>query len=299
MKPMSPMSCCVCFCFVHSIADCFASFLCVRVRVRVARFVTACQGVSWYGMELPTHCLEGLDSSSMDDILELISQMNFNAIRVPLALDHLKQNPRVSAEQLSIFANPDLKGSTYKKLLEALITKSAARDILILLDLHRLSSSDWPTDGVWYSNSTSEDDVVLFWSTAARLYRSHWNVIGADLYNEPHGTEKWSQWKAFVEKASNEIHSIAPKWTIFAEGVGNSVGQVKEPVFWAENLRPAYTDPPVLRKSRKIVLSPHVYGKSCVLAYERVNPGNCYVSVGRFVASASLAMVLTSDEILM
>lgn len=80
---------------------------------------------------------------------------------------------------------------------------------------------------------------------------------------KPHGAETWTSWKDFAELAGNRILSLAPSWVIFVEGVGTLPGAPRpEPVFWAENLAPSLDDPPSLTDSRKLVLSPHVYGKA-------------------------------------
>jgi endoglucanase len=200
----------------------------------------------------------------MNGILDIVVQHGFNAIRVPMALDLYTKNSAVDPSHLSTFANPELSNARFRDVLDRLIQQAAARDILILLDLHRLKAAKWPTDGLWYSNDTSEDDVLGFWNSVAERFSDralYWNIIGADIFNEPHGAKNWGDWKNFVERASVAVASHAPSWLILAEGVGNDAGQVKEPVFWAENLHPAYSDSPIVRPDRrKLVLSPHVYG---------------------------------------
>jgi aryl-phospho-beta-D-glucosidase BglC (GH1 family) len=68
-------------------------------------------------------------------------------------------------------------------------------------------------------------------------------------------------WKEFSEQTGNRILELAPSWAIFVEGVGNLPDDPRpEPVFWAENLAPSVENRPSLIHSRKLVLSPHVYG---------------------------------------
>jgi endoglucanase len=224
------------------------------------------KGISWYGMETENHCLEGLAMTSMTDILDTLVSQDINAIRVPLALDLWDRNPGLGAACISIFANAGEKATrpmTYKQLLSLLVKEAAERDILILLDLHRLAAKTWPTKGFWYSNSTSASDVVDFWKAVARTFKADWNILGCDVFNEPHGAATWADWRKFVEEVGNAVHEIAPAWLIFAEGVGSDAGGVKTSTFWGENLHPAYSDPPKLKLSRKLVLSPHVYGMPC------------------------------------
>lgn len=142
------------------------------------------KGISWYGMEGETHCFEGLDRNSLSNILALLKEHNFNAIRIPLALDNFLRDPVVKGESVSTFANPGLKLVTYRELLRAVVKRAAEYDILVLLDLHRLEAKLWPTDGLWYSDSADVETVISVWERLATDFVSSWNVIGADVFNE-------------------------------------------------------------------------------------------------------------------
>lgn len=221
------------------------------------------KGASWYGMEHERHCLEGLDKTGLTNVLNELVRQDFNALRIPLALDSFNRDPLVDASSVSTFANPDLSSITYRQLLREVVQRAAERNILIMLDLHRLDSKKWPTDGKWVPEHLGIEGVYSFWRELATEYRDQWNVMGADLFNEPHGAEDWKSWREFVEVTGNMIHTIAPRWLIVAEGVGALKNDPRpRSVFWAENLHPAITDPPVLKERRKVALSPHVYGPS-------------------------------------
>jgi endoglucanase len=219
------------------------------------------KGISWYGMEHELHCLEGLDRNSLSNILGTLVSHDFNALRIPLALDNFNRDRLLGSNAISTFANPDLTSVTYRQLLRLVVERAAEHNILVLLDLHRLDSRTWPSDGKWYNKDTSMNDVIVFWEKLATDFRDQWNVIGADVINEPHGAESWHAWREFAERAGNRILSVAPRWLVFVEGVGNLPdAPQRAPVFWAENLAPSVADPPALRDPRKLVLSPHVYG---------------------------------------
>jgi endoglucanase len=210
--------------------------------------------------------MEGLATQGIDDILDIVSSLDINAIRVPLALDSWQENPGLDAECMPLFSTATEKYSrpkNYRELLSFIVTRAAAHNILILLDLHRLEANVWPTDGLWYSSKSSASDVLSFWRAVAVEHKSSWNVIGCDVFNEPYGSPTWNDWKSFVELVGNAVGEIAPSWLIFCEGVGNPAGLVKTLVFWGENLRPSYADPPKLRLQNKLVYSPHVYGMFC------------------------------------
>lgn len=221
------------------------------------------KGISWYGFEGPTNCLEGLDKNSLDNILDIVARHNFNALRIPLALDKWSTNPPIGTKSISSFANPELKRLPYRELIRVVVERAASKNILVLLDMHRLDASVWPSDGKWFSEAVSAESLITVWEELAQEFGSQWNVVGADIFNEPYGAEDWASWRAFVELAGNRILDFAPRWVIVAEGVGNLLDSPRpEPVFWAENLAPSIEDPPVLSNPKKLVLSPHVYGPS-------------------------------------
>lgn len=142
------------------------------------------KGISWYGMEGTTHCFEGLDKNSLSNVLALLKEHRFNAIRVPIALDNFLRDPVVEGGSISTFANPNLKLVTYRELLRIFVKRAADHDILVLLDLHRLEAKRWPTDGLWYSDSVAVESVIGAWERLATDFASEWNVLGADIYNE-------------------------------------------------------------------------------------------------------------------
>jgi aryl-phospho-beta-D-glucosidase BglC (GH1 family) len=144
------------------------------------------KGVSWFGFEGPTNCLEGLSTgeNSLDNILDIVRVHNFNLLRLPLALDKWLENPSMAPTCISAFANPDLKLHPYRRLIRLVIERAAEKDLLVLLDLHRLDSNIWPSDGKWSSKAVSPEIVVTFWENLAVEFGRQWNVVGADIFNE-------------------------------------------------------------------------------------------------------------------
>lgn len=142
------------------------------------------KGVSWYGLEGPTHCLEGLTKNSLNNILDILVRHNFNALRIPFAFDKWNQDPRTEATAISSFANPDLKLLSYRQLMRVVVQRAADRNILVLLDMHRLDAKKWPSDGKWMSDAVSSESLIKMWEQVAREFGRQWNVIGADIFNE-------------------------------------------------------------------------------------------------------------------
>lgn len=142
------------------------------------------KGVSWYGFEGPTNCLEGLEKNSLDNILDIVATHNFNALRIPLAFDKWRTNPLIPTKSISAFANPDLKHLPYRKLIRVVIERAASKNILILLDIHRLDATVWPSDGKWFSADVTAENLISMWEELAREFGSQWNVMGADIFNE-------------------------------------------------------------------------------------------------------------------
>ena len=88
---------------------------------------------------------------SRAEFLDFVAELEFNAIRLPLAVDNVLDDPLVG--KWSLTANEQLRGLRSLALLERVVVMAAARGLLVLLDVHRLSARVWPTaHGLWYSN---------------------------------------------------------------------------------------------------------------------------------------------------
>lgn len=174
------------------------------------------KGISWYGMEQNEHCFEGLDKVTMDSILDIVEEHGFNALSVPLAANMYEKNPTIGAECIGTFLNSDLKTLKYRTLLRHFIDKAAKRNLLVMLDLHRVDSNVWPGDGKWEEH---EQKILDFWTDLTRQYANQWNVLGADIFNEPYGAKTWESWRKFAEKVGNHIQARAPRWLVVVEGV--------------------------------------------------------------------------------
>ena len=221
------------------------------------------KGLSWFGFEGNNAVVDGLWQRPLDAYLDFVASNGFNAIRVPLAYNHIMLNPTPPEPLLS--ANRELVGLDMFQLLTLVVEHAAARGILILLDLHRLDSNVWPDpQGLWYSDSVSMPALQRAWDLLAKRFCGHWNVMGADLFNEPHGGtwdtgDAATDWNLAAEQLATGVLDRCSRWLVFVEGVGQAGRKMPE-YFWGENLSGVRRKPLHLAQPGKVVYSPHLYG---------------------------------------
>lgn len=93
------------------------------------------------------------------------------------------------------------------------VVEASARGLLILLDMHRLRAQVWPDPrGLWYEQDEDPSAPRLrsAWRVLARRFCSHWNVVGADLFNEPWGGT-WGDGR------------VETGWAVAAKSIGDEV----------------------------------------------------------------------------
>lgn len=213
----------------------------------------------------------------MHALLDLIHQRGFNAIRVPLAVTSTLSDPPASMFGGGVSEkNPEVHNLSYLAVLDVLIAQAARRDLLILLDMHRLSAGD-RNNPLWQDGSVPEAHLIGAWQRLAQRHcHSSWNVMGADVFNEPWAAS-WGfggaseDWAAAAERLAAAVSSACPRWLIFVEGVSHTTaagvpaaaGQSELGHNWASNLEGVRTRPLSLaHHPHKLVLSPHIYGPS-------------------------------------
>ena len=222
--------------------------------LRMAGQPVVLKGVNWFGAEEPEMVPNGLWAHSMAWYLDFIKRSGFNAIRVPFALDNVQSNLVPSVNMIS--ASPELGGLNFLDMLEVLVDGASDNGLLVLFDLHRLKSTRWPDDGLWYTAGVSMNEVKAVWDTMQARFCNRWNVIGADLLNEPHGA-KWGEWANAATDLGNFVLSKCQRWLVFVEGVAHE-GKSRSEFFWGENLEGAAHSPVRLSTANKLVYSPHV-----------------------------------------
>ena len=214
------------------------------------------KGVSWFGMETCDYLPQGLWQHSMEYYLDFLQHQKFNAIRVPISEQWVKNDWASHVpNQGQLSADPSLSGKTSLQILDQLFDECQKRSIYILLDMHRLHC-DAQSHEVWYTddNQFTTDSFIKSWQTVIDRYAEHPAFHGIDLLNEPRGRahiggNDQNSWNLFVEQAFQDLNYDG---LVYVEGVdwGHDLSGIKE--------HPLKVDP------SRVVYSPHVYGPSVV-----------------------------------
>ncbi|KAF1315499.1 Cellulase-8, endo-1,4-beta-glucanase, partial [Globisporangium splendens] len=235
------------------------------------------KGASYFGMETDIcvpHGLWGGDASTtLEEIARFLRAHTFNLVRIPLAMDAVLENRRVDRYKMGNerdfidrFAPDELR---YLDVLDYVVDTFARHDLLVLLDAHVLVAGG-PITPLWYDEQRRDETkewLSKTWGILATRYKYAWNVIGADLNNEPHGIASWgngqenTDWRLAALKVSTQILHTCPHWLVLVEGVQNSTASAPDlPCFWGENLQDVRHCPLELTVAERLVYSPHVYG---------------------------------------
>jgi endoglucanase len=165
-----------------------------------------------------------------------------------------------------------LMSLTSLEVLDWFVDKFAERGILVLLDMHCLDTGGTNKSPVFFNDAHPVERVLDGWAGMAKRYGSKWNVLGADVFNEPFGAT-WAEgaatdMDAFAVRAASAIHANAPNWLIFVEGSSKSPNCTENidgddvVCGYGDNLKGVSAHPVQLGKADKLVYSPHTYGPS-------------------------------------
>ena len=236
-------------------------------------------GVNWFGFETPDHVVHGLWARNWEDMLLQIKSLGFNAIRLPFCTESVQ--PGTVPTSIDYNKNPDLQGLTSLEIMEKIVQRAGELGIFILLDYHRIGCQY--IEPLWYTDTFTEQDYINTWVSVAQRFSKYWNVIGADLKNEPHSVSPppgaytdgtgatWgmgnnaTDWNLAAERIGRAILQVAPHWLIFVEGTQYTRPDIDGSYqwgynsWWGGNLM-AVRDYPVNLPRNKLVYSPHVYG---------------------------------------
>lgn len=223
------------------------------------------RGVNWFGMETDVHVPHGLWKRDYKNMLAQIKNLGYNIIRLPYSVLGLRSS-NISGVDFSIGSNRDLLGKTPLEVMDIIIQEAARKELLIMLDSHRLNESTIPE--LWYGDGFTEADWINTWKMLAERYQNQVNVVAADLKNEPHGRASWgtgdltTDWRLAAERCGNAIFKINPNWLIVVQGVAKNVpNQELSGHWWGGNLEGVKDNPVRLNIPNKVVYSPHEYGQ--------------------------------------
>ena len=220
------------------------------------------KGVNWFGFETPDHAPHGLWARKLDDMLDQMQSLGFNAVRLPFCPATIHG---ASAGTIATTLNPDLAGLNSLQLLDTVVARLEQRGMYVLLDHHRTDCNS--ISELWYTSSYSEAQWIADLQFVADRYKGNAHFLGVDLKNEPHGAASWgagnaaTDWNSAAERAGTAVLAKAPDALVFVEGItqnsyctASSAG-----TWWGGNLGPQRCKPLALPANR-LVLSPHVYG---------------------------------------
>lgn len=246
--------------------------------------------VTWYGMESAYWVPAGLDYQPYTEIMDLVRQLGYNAIRLPYSDELVLRNPVVTQR---VDANPQFRGMHALDVMDAIVNYAQQVGLKIILDDHR-SQAAAPqhindlNEALWYTARYPESGWIRDLRTLARRYRDNSAVIGMDLRNEPHtnGPGPWNlhayltqgatwgpykgiehpatDWRLAAERAGNAVLATNPHLLIFVEGVQLYPDPSKksgvDAYWWGSILSPVARYPVVLKVPHQLVYSAHDWG---------------------------------------
>lgn len=222
------------------------------------------KGISWFGLETPDMAPNGMWTNDMAFYMDTLVTDNFNFLRVPFSSQFVLYHFDDYPDNGFVSADPENQHKKAIEILDRLFDMAYERNILILLDLHRLN---WDfISELWYDQydgAFTEETFFTTWFKILDRYHDHPALWGVDLLNEPHGRAEWgsgdpaTDWRQFAEYAVHQIEKRYDNasWVYVIEGTG-----------WGKDLQNVDSMPilPPPSATNRIVYSPHSYGKSVV-----------------------------------
>jgi len=211
-------------------------------------------GLNWFGLETCIKAPHGLEYRTVDDYMKIIKQYGFNALRLPVSLDVIKNDGVVDREHVKADVNyPErpLDGFLY------VLDKAKENGLYVVIDFHNFNCNDIDK----YLEGYIVDKQAWFdaLTKLAEISKNYDNVVAIDIFNEPYKLT-WDEWKELFMQALLVVMKVNSNLLLFVQGIGNNDEDVKDyPVFWGENLSKAEY------MSNKIVFTPHVYSPSYAL----------------------------------
>ena len=234
------------------------------------------KGLNWYGSEGVNGVLEGLNHFTMSYYFEFMRKHRFNAMRFLFNHQSVLNNAPIPTTIINPIKNPDLismetgHGVPYIEMIKVTARTAARSNILVVIAAHRLTPNGWPGNGLWYSDEVPESRVKESWTKLAEELCGDWNVVGVDLYNEPHKAT-WGQglattrWDLAAKRLGDHVLSKCPRWLILVEGIAVGApedGGQSRGYWWGENLVGVRSHPIDLVDNSKLIYAPHTYGPS-------------------------------------
>ncbi|GCE31777.1 hypothetical protein KDA_72610 [Dictyobacter alpinus] len=224
-------------------------------------------GINWFGFETSNYVAHGLWSRGYKDMLDQISSLGYNTIRLPYSNQLFDAGSTPNGIDYS--KNADLQGLSGIQIMDKIINYAGQKGLRIILDRHRPDSG--AQSALWYTSAYPESRWISDWKMLAQRYKGNPTVIGADLHNEPHAPACWgcgdpnTDWQQAAQRAGNAILGVNPDWLIFVEGVdcyGTNGAANGDCYWWGGNLEGVAQKPVQLNVANRLVYSAHDYPAS-------------------------------------
>eukprot|EP00486_Rosalina_sp_Unknown_P013209 CAMPEP_0201592888 /NCGR_PEP_ID=MMETSP0190_2-20130828/190651_1 /ASSEMBLY_ACC=CAM_ASM_000263 /TAXON_ID=37353 /ORGANISM="Rosalina sp." /LENGTH=1291 /DNA_ID=CAMNT_0048051849 /DNA_START=105 /DNA_END=3980 /DNA_ORIENTATION=+ len=210
------------------------------------------KGLSWFGFETGNNYVYGTDKHTVDWYLDWMVDNGFNAIRLPFSKAFIDESQSNRNDYLEVVQKAGLKG------------------LLVMPDLHSLAK------GAYTEGLASRADMISAWSTMTTLLKDEWNIMAADLFNEPHDVSN-NGWGAYIddmEAVADSIWATGVNWLAVVEGTNWQCSVIN--CAWGENLQgvkdQGVTFDNTNYGANRLLWSPHVYGADVT--------GNSYSEAG-------------------
>jgi len=255
-------------------------------------------GINYFGFETINMCFQGLWASDLITNLDLIADLGFNLIRVPLSVELVSkwrdgEYPMPGSGSVNTWQmNEYLIGKNSLEIFDYALDYCKKLGLKVMLDMHEVLKDR--KRNMWYYQGYTPEDFYTCWEWLAERYKDNDTIIAIDLFNEPHGkvyindyssegepaiwnnSDLPNNFKKTAETAAARILAINPNLLIMVEGIHSFP---KDPInnnyiltsyndkefywenWWGGNLRGAAYYPVNLGQYQsQLVYEPHDYG---------------------------------------
>ena len=172
-------------------------------------------------------CVHALWDYTVEDYLTFLVEHQFNSVRLPLSVQLILENGETNG------LCGEYEGWATLDILDDVVIRLQEAGIFVVLDIHTLEV-DY-NNGLWcepnrQGQCTESEEAPLreAWEVLATRYCSSPNVVGADLFNEPHDAfwgrgSSGTDWGLAAGRLGSHLLSHCPRWLILVEGVSNKM----------------------------------------------------------------------------
>ncbi|MFE7271304.1 cellulase family glycosylhydrolase [Streptomyces sp. NPDC057623] len=220
-------------------------------------------GINWFGFETGNHVPHGLWSRDYKSMLDQMTSLGYNTLRLPFSDDILKSGTLPDSINFDGGKNADLQGLTSLQVMDRIVAYAGQIGLKIVLDRHRPDAAG--QSALWYTTAVPESTWIANLKALATRYAGNPTVVGIDLHNEPHDPACWGcgdttrDWRLAAQRAGNAVLSANPDLLVMVEGVQSHDGVNG---WWGGNLMGVAQYPVQLNVPNRLVYSAHDYATS-------------------------------------